>query len=128
MNIQKDFAAAVGRLPGHLRALVSEARSVRDTRGCWSLRDLDGNDLTPEPPAIKSAAPVSDNRPVTSGSFLRVCAEIGELFGRVERRLDALEADGTKADTTRALPTGYMTKDMRPRARWNGVAWAEVSE
>lgn len=90
-------------------------------KGKWALRDSDGVELVPVPQVSKAAAPASGNRPVTSGSFLRVCEEIGAMFGQVERRLDAIEAGGTKA-----LPSGYQTKDMRPRARWNGSSWVEA--
>ena len=122
-QITKDFTAAVQGLPPHLRALVSEAKSVRDTRGAWTLRDGDGVELVPPPSAVKAASGIG-SRSVSSAAFLRVCAEIGELFGRVERRLEALEGGDTKA-----LPSGYQTKnmsavtDVRPRARWNGTTW-----
>ena len=125
-DIQRDFTAAVGRLPGHLRALVSEAKSVRDTRGCWTLRDSDGVELVPVP-QVSKAAPASGNRPVTSRTFMRVCEEIGALIGQVESRIAALESGGTKADTTRALPSGYITKVMgaptKPRYRHHAGAW-----
>lgn len=126
-DIEKSYQAAVQCLPPHLRALASESRSTRDMQGRWALRDSDGVELVPVS-QVSKAAPGTGNRPVSSAAFLRVCEEIGALFGQVERRLDALEAGGTKAAATRSLPTGYTTKDLRPRARWNGMAWAEVSE
>lgn len=125
-NIEKDYTAAVQRLPPHLQRMASDLRSCRDMRGAWTLRDLDGNDLAPEPPATKSAAPVSGSRPVSSATFLRVCSEIGAMFGQVESRIVALESGSTKAATTRALPSGYITRDMsapKPRYRHRDGAW-----
>lgn len=146
MNIQKDFDAAVQGLPPHLRALVSDAKSTRDARGSWALRDSSGQEIAkaqvgndPEANADTDLGRLSESKsPASVGLVVRSGLEaiarldalhacVVRLAGRVhelERRL--AEVDG---DTAKAIPADLLhtTPLPLPRARWDGSSWVEAN-
>lgn len=140
-NIEKDYAAAVQRLPGDLRWQASEYTSTRDARGSWALRDSSGQEIAKaqvgNDPEADLARLRESRKPASIGLVVRsteqAIAHIDALHAAVLKladRVTVLESRMAEMDGTKALPADLLhtTPMPLPRARWNGMAWAEVIE